>query len=119
MGQAIKFPMEHVINPGMFAAKKLPGQKVWFIAKGGAWIEGKILNYFVHITPHIAEKEEGKPIPAAVDDASYVVQFVVPDGQGGWTAKVEVFNDENLFDSFDALLQHWKDNAVFEFPEEN
>ena len=114
--KSVQFPIDSVVQPGLFATHFKVGDVVWFFLKG-SFVEGRVVGFWGQIIPY-SEQKEGKPIAAQVSDISYAVQFWVPTPNGDWAEQVQLLEKNQMFPSFEALIENLKEHNTLRLPED-
>jgi len=129
MGKVIEFPVDKLISPAMFRVKYDIGEKVWFTIKG-AFIEGRVVSYFAHITPtemkglDFGIRVEGGAKPADISNVGYAAEYFVPnpqaqvdDSQPPYIRQVQLLDESEIWNTLDELVEAHKQHSTLKIPE--
>ena len=130
MGKVVKLPVDKLVSPSMFRVKYDTGEKVWFTLKG-AFIEGRIVSYFAHITPTKVEgldfgmQIEGGAKPADISNVGYAAEYYVPnpqaqfdDSQPPYIRQVQLLDESEVWSTLDELVEAHKQHSTLKIPED-
>ena len=122
----VPFPVDKMVAPALFMVDYKIGDKVWFIHPKGAWIEGKVVSYFAHITPDDTLKDytvQGAK-PASISNVGYAIEYFVPNPQRHldvdapeYIKQVQLQDASEIFKSRDELIKFMCDRNTLKYPE--
>lgn len=127
MNSIVPFPVDKMVAPALFMVDYEIGDKVWFVHPKGAWIEGKVVSYFAHITPDDNLKDytvQGAK-PASISNVGYAIEYFVPNPQRQvdfdapkYIKQIQLQDASEIFKSRDELIKFMCDRNTLKYPEE-
>lgn len=122
----VEFPVQKLVAPALFEVDFEIGDIVWFIHPKGAWIQGKVVSYFAHITPDKALEAfsvQGAK-PANISNVGYAIEYFVPNpereydnGAPEYVKQVQLQDGDGIFKTKEDLISFLAKRNVIKYPE--